>query len=320
MSKPANEKKNIILLYLNEFIRISDAIKWCLISFLGFFLGMKVLSTKEYYVPFLIFIITTFCIMAFTFAINNFFDAESDKINPRRKSINAIASGRISRQIAMLLIIILALIPLVISILVRYEVFIFCAYLLFLGWAYSSPPLRTTDIPVLDVMWHFTGFFSYIIWGGLIAGGSIYYGSIELIIWLMAISIGIFSSIGQVGNHISDYSADKETGTVTFAVWAGLDKAKITINVLTLLHLILLVPLIIFYTIQYYTSIAFLIVIAVLGLLILKPKQGMFPSKRCWTFYFSIVLGGGVYISILIYHIYTLLDVPPLELLNLLII
>jgi 4-hydroxybenzoate polyprenyltransferase len=258
--------------------------------------------------------------MAFTFAINNYHDAKSDKINPRRKDINAIASGQISRQLAIILLLLLVLIPLIISSFYRLEVFVFCVYLLFSGWIYSAPPIRLKNIPVVDVFWHFLGFFSYILWGSLIAGRSIIDGSIGLLILLTAISIGIFSMIGQVGNHINDYTSDKETGTMTFAVWAGLDNSKITINFLTLLHLIVLIPLVLLYTVQYYASIIVLIVIAFLGLILLKPRRGMFPSKNCWTFYFAIVLGGGVYLSILIYHIYTLFDIPPLEILTLLMI
>lgn len=311
------EDNHIALVIISKFFRLKDTFKWSLISVIGFILGVTVLSFNDYIIPFLIFVVTTFCIMAFTFAINNYYDAKSDKINPRRKDINAIASGQISRQLAILLLFLLVLIPLIISIFYRLEVFIFCAFLLFLGWAYSAPPLRTKNIPVVDVIWHFLGFFSYILWGSLIAGGSIFYSSINLISWLMAISLGIFSSIGQVGNHISDYNSDKETGTITFAVWAGLDKAKITINFLTLIHLLVLIPLVLLYTVQYYVSIVFFIVIAFLGLILLKPRRGMFPSRNCWTFYFSIVIGGGVYLSIIIYHIYTLFDIPPLEILTL---
>jgi len=310
------ENKNTAWIIITKFFRFKDAFKWAIISFIGFILGTTALSFRNYILPFLIFIVTTFCIMAFTFAINNYYDAKSDKINPRRKNINAIASGQISRKTAIFLLFFLAFISLIISIFYGLEIFIFCGFLLFLGWAYSAPPLRTKNIPVIDVIWHFIGFFSYIIWGNLISGGSIYHGSIPLLTWLMAVSIGLFSSIGQVGNHIRDYSSDKGTGTKTFAVWAGLDKAKITINFLTLFHLIVLVLLILLYTIEYYASFLFFIAIAFLGLIILKPRRGVFPTKNCWTFYFSIVLGGGVYISVLIYHIYTLLGVQPLDLLG----
>ncbi|KYK22843.1 hypothetical protein AYK24_01665 [Thermoplasmatales archaeon SG8-52-4] len=314
--KNKKDSKNLISIIFTKFFRIKDAFKWSLISFIGFILGVSVLSLNEYIIPFFVFIFTTFCVMAFTFAINNYYDAKSDKINPRRENINAISSGQISRIAAISLLLLLVIIPLLISFFYRFEIFIFCLFLLFLGWTYSAPPFRTKNIPVIDVIWHFIGFFSYILWGSLVSGGSIYYGSIPLVIWLMAVSIGIFSSIGQVGNHISDYSSDKETGTITFAVWAGLNKSKITINILTLIHLIVLVPLIFFYTIDYLTSFLFFIAIAILGLIILKPRRGVFPSKNCWVFYFSIVIGGAVYVSILIYHIYTLLNVLPFDIIK----
>ena len=314
--KSKEKNKNIVFIIFTKFFRFSDTFKWSLISFIGFILGVSVLTLNTYIIPFLVFLTTTFCIMAFTFAINNYYDAKSDKVNPRRENINAIASGQMPRKAAISLLFCLVIIPLIITVFYRLELFIFCAFLLFLGWAYSAPPFRTKNIPVIDVVWHFIGFFSYIIWGSLISGGSIYHGSIPLVSWLMAVSIGIFSSIGQVGNHINDYSSDKETGTITFAVWAGLGKAKITINFLTLLHLIVLIPLVLFYTIEYYASLIIFIVIALLGLIILRPRRGAFPTKNCWIFYFSIVIGGAVYISILIYHIYTLLNIPPFDILK----
>ena len=306
--------KTTMSLYLNEFIRVSDAIKWTAISFLGFILGVNELSINTYFVPFLIFAISTFCIMAFTFAINNFYDTESDNKNPRRKDINAIASGNIPRKIATFFLLILTLIPIIITVLLfRYEVIIFCIYLLFLGWAYSAPPLRTKNIPGVDVIWHFIGFFSYIIWGSLIAGGSIYFGSIGLIIWLMAISIGFFSCIGQVWNHIVDYSFDKDAKTITFAVKLGLENAKRTLIFLIFIHLIFLIPLIYLYLLEYFITIIILISSMTIGLLVLKPKKGAFPSKKSFEFYFAVFVGGSVYISLIIYHLLFLLGMDMLK-------
>jgi len=306
--------KNTVLLFLNEFIRISDSFKWTAISFLGFLLGITQLSINTYIVPFFIFAISTFCITAFTFAINNFYDIESDTKNPRRKDINAIASGNISRKIAIFYLLLFALIPILISIfLFRYEITIFCIYLLFLGWAYSAPPLRTKNIPGLDVIWHFIGFFSYIIWGSLIAGESIYSGSIESIIWLMAISVGVFSCIGQVWNHIVDYSFDKDAGTMTFAVKIGAENATKTLKFLIATHLILLIPLILLFTIKYWITILILILGVFIGLIILKPKKAGFPSKKSFEFYFTVVVGGSVYLTCIIYHLLFLLGVDALK-------
>jgi len=281
-----------------------------MISFTGFVLGLSSLNISSNLLPLIVFIISTFFIMSFTFSINNYFDISTDKENPRRKNINAIATGKISKRIGIFLIIIFAIISLIVSILYKFEVFLFCAFLLFLGWAYSAPPLRTKGIPVLDVIWHFIGFFSYVIWGSLIAG------SIGTINFLFAISIGIWSSVGQIGNHIDDYSFDKESGTKTFAVWIGLNRAKTSIAILTLIHLIFLIPLVLLYSLSYYITILIVIIIPIFGLLILKPKKGAFPTKRCFIYFFTIVIGGAVYLSCLIYKILFLLDFSTLNLLN----
>lgn len=316
MSGNKEDGKNRLLEGVIRFFRIKDALKWTLISFIGFVLGMASLSIEIYYLPFLEFVVSTFCIMSFTFAINNYYDVESDRINPRRRNINAIVSGHISRKTSVALLLILVLIPLLISIFLSFEILIFCSFLLFIGWAYSAPPIRTKNIPVLDVIWHFIGFFSYVLWGSLIAGRSIIGGSIGLLIFIMAISLGIFSMIGQVGNHIKDYESDKKSGTITFAVWAGLGKANISILVLTILHLIVLIPLIVLYSIQYYISLFMIILFPILGFVIIRPKKGAFPSNKCWTFYFSIVIGGSVYLSCLVYQILWLYGLEALNLLN----
>jgi 4-hydroxybenzoate polyprenyltransferase len=182
---------------------------------------------------------------------------------------------------------------------------------LFLGWAYSAPPLRTKNIPGLDVIWHFIGFFSYVIWGSLIAGASIF--SISLIIWLMAISIGIFSCIGQLWNHIVDYSFDKDAEIMTFAVKLGLDKTKKILILLIVLHLIFLIPLILLYSLKYLITIIILIACMILGFIILKPKKGGFPLKKSFEFYLTTVVGGSVYFSCIIYQLLFLLGMDMLK-------
>ena len=47
-----------------------------------------------------------------------------------------------------------------------------------------------------------------------------------------------------------DYSYDKETGTLTYAVWIGLDRAKVTLKVIVVLHMIFLIPLLLLPMIQ----------------------------------------------------------------------
>ncbi len=310
VSNKIRKKKNITLVILTEFFRISDAIKWSAISFGGFILGMSSLNLHDNIIPLFIFLVSTFFIMSFTFAINNYYDADSDRENPRRKNINAIASGRIPKQTGVFLILILVIIPLIVTILFKFEIFIFCGFLLFLGWAYSAPPFRFKGRLVMDVIWHFLGFFFYVIWGSLIAG------SIGLISWLAAISIGAFSLIGQVENHIYDYSFDKKSGTKTLAVWLGLNKAKMILTILAFLHLILLIPLILLYTISYYITITSTVIIAAFGLIFLKQKKEAISIQMFFVKYSTYMVGGAVYLSCLIYKILFLFETPTLGLLN----
>jgi 4-hydroxybenzoate polyprenyltransferase len=212
--------------------------------------------------------------------------------------INAIASGKISKQTGIFLNTAFVIIPLVISMLFKIEVFLFCVLLLVWMWVYSSPPLRLKGRPGLDVIWHFFAFVLLILWGSLIAG------SIDLINWLVAISFGIWSLIAQVWNHISDYSFDKDSGTVTFAVWAGLDTAKTALKMIVLLHTIFLIPLIVLYSLSYLSTIIILIGGAVITLFGVKPKKD-FPISP--TYYTPFVFAGVVYLSCMIYHICMLL-------------
>jgi 4-hydroxybenzoate polyprenyltransferase len=281
MAKTKNKEKSKVSVFLNEFIRIKDVIGWSLISFVGFILGITVLSFETNLIPFLVFIFCVLCLTSFTFAINNYFDADSDKENPRRKNINALASGYISKNTGIIIILLLTIIPLLISFFYKIEVFLFSGFLLFFGWSYSAPPLRLKGIPVMDVIWHFFGFFFGIIWSSLIAG------NISLITWLVAFSLGIFSAVGQVCNHIIDYTFDKDSGTKTFAVWAGLDASSKTANGLTFIHLIVLISLFLLFSLRYYLTIGIVIIFVILGFILLRPKKGNFPKRSCFTYYFN---------------------------------
>lgn len=305
-----NQNKNMISLLLKEFIRIKDVMIWTAFSFGGYILGLSSIDLSNNIITLLVFLISTFFIMSFTFAINNYYDIDSDKKNPRRMNINAIALDRISKKNGSYFIIILTIIPLIITYFFRIEAFIFCAFILFLGWGYSAPPLRIKNKPIFDIVLHFLGFFLFVIWGSFIAG------SIGLINWLAAISIGIFSCIGQVDNHIRDYSYDKESGTQTFAVWIGYDNAITTLKILTLIHLIFLIPLILLYSLSYYITIIIILVIPILGLILLKPKKGSFLTKGTFIHYFTFIIGGAVYLSCLIYYICFLLGMPTLRILD----
>ena len=112
-------------------------------------------------------------------------------------------------------------------------------------------------------------------------------GSIDVINWLVAISFGMWSLIAQVWNHINDYSFDKDSGTVTFAVWAGLDTAKTALKMIVLFHTIFLIPLIVLYSLSYLSTIVILIGGAAFVLFLIKTKN-VFPDSPIYYTHFLL--------------------------------
>ena len=301
------EKKNIVTVFLAEFIRIRGVVGWSAFSCMGFILGMSSLPLSEYLGPLLVFLVSTLCILSFTFAINNYYDIDCDRINPKKIHFNAMASGKISRKTGAFAIIILVIIPpLTVTFLFNLGAFVFCVLFIFWMWAYSSPPLRLKGRPGADIIWHFIAFVLLVLWGSFIAG------SLGLINWLVAISLGVFSCIAQVLNHLNDYEFDKESGIVTYAVWRGLDTTIATLKIIIILHLIFLIPLIFLYSLQYAYTIGVLIAGVLMGIFIVNAKRNALWSS---AYYFPIVLGFTVYINCIIYHIAVSLGEPMIELL-----
>ena len=299
--------KNIVSVFFTGFIRIRGVFNWSAFSIIGFILSISSLKLSEYLTPFLVFIICSFCILSFTFSINNYYDIDSDRRNPKKIHYNAMASGKISKKTGVTLNAIFVIIALAVSFLFKLEVFFFCALLLFWMWIYSSPPLRLKGRSGVDVVWHFIAFLLLILWGSIIAG------SINLINWLVAISIGVFSCIAQIMNHIGDYEFDKESGTKTYAVSKGLEKARLLLKINGILHMILLAPLIALYSLNYISTISILFLGVVLGIYVIKSKKESLSST---IYYFLLVFSLAVYGSCIIYHISILLGMPTIGLLT----
>jgi 4-hydroxybenzoate polyprenyltransferase len=297
------KRKNKVVIVLTKYIRLDDVIRWTAISFIGFILATKSFALQDIVLPFCVFLVTTFFCISFIFAINNYYDADSDRENPRRMHKNALASGEISKKGAMFINILCIVITLLIISWYK-PVLLYFAILLFVWSAmYSIPPIRIKGRPGIDVIWHFFGFLYIVLWGSLIAG------SLSPLIWLMAISLGIFSCIGQLANHYDDFEYDKESGTNTFAVRYGLNTTKKTIEVVLGIHLIIILLLFILYSSHYLITLLFVIGLMILGFLLLKPKKAGFPTKKSYEFYLSTIVGGLVYISILLYHIFTVIHI-----------
>jgi 4-hydroxybenzoate polyprenyltransferase len=288
------KKNGAFFNFLTGFIRIRGVVTWLAISFFGFLLGTSSLDITSYTVPLIFFVISTFFILAFTFAINNYYDIDTDKENPRRAHLNAMASGKISKQTGMLFNLIFIIIPLVLSLFVTLEVFVFCAFLIFWMWAYSAPPLRLKGRAGLDILWHFIAFFALILWGSYLAG------SVSMINILVAVSLGIFGCFAQIDNHIHDYPFDKASGSKTFAVWIGIHKASVALKVSFIIYLFFLLPLIVLFSSYSYLTLLIVCGGIIVSVLLIKIKKSTLAPSLYHVINF---FGGSVYLSCLIYHI-----------------
>jgi 4-hydroxybenzoate polyprenyltransferase len=295
-------KKNMVTVFLAEFIRIRGVVGWFIISAIGFVIGMSPISSSAYLARLFVFLVSTFCIISFTFAVNNQHDIDSDRRNRKKIQFNAMASGKISTETGTIANIILAIIPpLTVALLFNLEVFIFCLLLLFWMWAYSSPPLRLKGRPGVDIIWHFAAFVLLVLWGSSIAG------SLGLISWLVAVSIGVFSCVAQVLNHINDYESDRDSGTVTYAVWRGIDTTVTTLKVIIILHLVFLIPLIALYSLAYSYTIGVLVAGVLIGIFVVETRKHALGSS---AYYFPIVLGFAVYVNCIVYQVAVLFGEP----------
>lgn len=296
------KRRSILYIILFELVRIRTVISWCAFSCIGFILGMSTL-TSVYFGRFAIFLTSTLCVLSFTFAINNYYDINSDRINPKKCNLNAMASGHISKTfgiVANLALVILAL--LIVTFSLDFSGIVFCAFFIFWMWVYSSPPLRLKGRPGVDILWHFVAFAILVLWGSFVAG------SIGLSTWLVAISLGVFSCVAQVWNHLNDYQFDKESGIVTYAVSRGVDNTIMTLKIIVILQTVLLLPLIFLYSLQYVFAVAVLIVGILLGIYVVHTKWKTIGYSA--AYYFPIVFSFAVYINAITYHLALLVGQP----------
>ena len=298
MEKIFKKKNSVFFTFFTGFIRIRGVCTWLAISFFGFLLGISSSDITSYILPLFFFVVSTFFILAFTFAINNYYDIDTDKENPRRAHLNAMASGKMSKQTGLLLNVIFIVISLVLSLFFTVEVFVFCVFLIFWMWAYSAPPLRLKGRAGLDILWHFIAFLGLVIWGSYLAG------SVSMINILVAASFGIFGCFAQIDNHIHDYPFDKASGSKTFAVWIGINKANIALKLTFIIYIVFLIPLIVLFSISSYLTVLIVCGGIVVSVLMIKIKRSTLAPSLFFVINF---FGGSVYVSCLIYHISSIL-------------
>lgn len=218
-----------IFFYFNN-IRITNWRAYMGMSFLGLLLSMTNINHSGQYL--INYLICLMLFLAFTFSINNCFDVKTDLLNDEKKMRNPIATEKISFNEGIIFSLLLALIGSITTFFwFSRKSFLIYVFLMFLGYAYSSPPFRLKSIPIIDIISHGLGFGVLLLIFGLLVND----GSPSNYI-LLIISIFLSSVILELRNHLEDIESDALSGIKTTVVWLGEEKAKRIINLLIIIN------------------------------------------------------------------------------------
>ncbi len=181
------------------------------------------------------FMLTTAFYLAFSFSINNSFDAESDALREDKAEKNPVATGRIKFKESIIFSSSLAVTGLLLTYLWFGSCFSIYLLLVALSLAYSTPPLRLKSVPFMDLASH-----------GLFFGALLYFygvsalGSVTLQTILVGASIFTYSVVLELRNHLDDFQVDLSSGTRTTVCWLGYEKSLSVLKTLLILHWLLL--------------------------------------------------------------------------------
>ncbi len=221
------------------------------------YIGMAIfgfISSQEFifvFIPLevLKFMLTITFYLAFSFSINNSFDAKSDALRKEKAEKNPVATGVIGFKEGVVFSLCLAFVGLLLTYFWFRSCFPIYLLLVILSFTYSAPPFRFKSVPFIDLVSH-----------GLFFGALLYfYGAsvssrITFQTALISASIFIYSAILELRNHLNDFQVDSSSGTRTTVCQLGYEKSLIVLKILLTLHWLFLSTVSIFF----YPSIAIL--------------------------------------------------------------
>lgn len=221
------------------------------------------------------FIITVAFYLAFSFSINNCFDANCDALQKEKLVNNPVARGSISFKESLILSLCMAVAGLLLAYLWFRSCFLPYFSLVLLAGTYSAPPLRLKSIPLVDLISHglFFGALLYF-YGHIVASGNLSYEAI-----LIGMLIFIYSATLELRNHIEDIQTDLSSGTRTTACWLGYEKSRRLLEALLLLHWLLLMAVSI--NVRPHIGILFIAAIMLMSIRWIEPNRYLRLADLC---------------------------------------
>lgn len=221
---------------MNPYIKLLRMKAWYaffLLAFLGYAISGGVVVNP---LDILIFSLMISAFVGFSFAINDCFDVEEDRLKESRN--NPVASGEITKRRALVFSSSLALLGILFSGWFGFTIFVYFICLTLLSLFYSVPPLRFKTRYPLDILSHGLFFGSLI----LILPAMIF-GSITSGVLLVALSIFILSITIELWNHIIDFESDSRAQVRTTAYVLGLEKSERIARIFGLIFPVTILPL-----------------------------------------------------------------------------
>ncbi len=154
-----------------------------------------------------------YCLLLF--GINDIYDHDSDRINPRKGGVEGLKLEKKNHKLIYTYVLISGLIMLIVSMLTSNILnVLFTLLLIIVSYYYSAEPVRLKEIPIIDSLSNGLGFFLV----GLV--GLTYTRSLEIFfIKAIYLSLGV-SAIHAIAT-IVDYDSDNISKTQTFATYFG---------------------------------------------------------------------------------------------------
>lgn len=150
------------------------------------------------------------------FALNDYFDAPYDAVDPGKARRNFFVSHTVSRRSIHLLTLLLSLGIAPVFALFGWAGIVIAVISIFVTWAYSAPPLRLKNRPGLDLLIHglFVETYPYAVC--LILTGSAWTRLDRVLLLILFLT----SLTAQLEQQLRDFEVDARTGR-TFATVAG---------------------------------------------------------------------------------------------------
>lgn len=201
---------------ITQLIRISRPRFWIYLlgpyligSILGFS-PLQIISQWQFWLGFIYF---TFPANLLIYGVNDIFDYETDKLNPKKIEYETLVNPR--QHIPLWSWIILTNIPFIIGLYLITPLTLFGLFgFLFLGIQYSAYPIRAKAIPFLDSLFNILYIFP-----GIVAY-SLFSLNLNLD-WRLLISAGLWTMAMHTYSAIPDIKADRDSNTHTIATILG---------------------------------------------------------------------------------------------------